>query len=238
MCLALNARTATRDVDALFRPAAEIRKAAETVAVHAGFDVPTDWLNDAVKGFLSPRGSFRDYREMSHLRVMTAEPEYLLAMKCMSMRIGEETHDVDDTCFLLDHLFPFGPSRDRELRRGPFRGRKILSCRTDSAEDILRSRRDHRGGQGERIHAPVTLNTCGLRAVIGWACPCTRTRHSCAAAHHARVAAVLETCIQLAARFDVVIEDEVVPLGKSGTPSAFHAACGPARPPRLRAGAR
>ncbi len=104
MCLALNVRTATKDVDALFRPAAEVRKAAETVAIQSGFDVPLDWLNDAVKGFLSPRGSFRDYREMSNLRVMTAEPEYLLAMKCMSMRIGEESHDVDDTCFLLDHL--------------------------------------------------------------------------------------------------------------------------------------
>lgn len=104
MCLALNARTATRDVDALFRPAAKVRKAAESVASHSGFDVPPDWLNDAVKGFLSPRGKFRDYREMSHLRVMTAEPEYLLAMKCMSMRIGDESHDVDDTRFLLDHL--------------------------------------------------------------------------------------------------------------------------------------
>ncbi len=104
MCLVFKVRTATRDVDALFHPAAEIRKAAEIAAIHSGFDVPPDWLNDAVKGFLSPRGRFRDYREMSNLRVMTAEPEYLLAMKCMSMRIGEESHDLDDTCFLLDHL--------------------------------------------------------------------------------------------------------------------------------------
>ncbi len=90
ICLALSARTATNDVDALFRPAAEIRRAAENVAIRLGSDVvPPDWLNDAVKGFLSPKGSFQDYREMSNLRVMTAEPEYLLAMKCMSMRIGD-----------------------------------------------------------------------------------------------------------------------------------------------------
>lgn len=58
MCLALNARTATSDVDAMFRPAAEVRKAAETVAVHAGFDVPTDWLDDAVKGFSAQEAAF------------------------------------------------------------------------------------------------------------------------------------------------------------------------------------
>lgn len=57
-----------------------------------------------MKGFLSPKGSFRDYREMSNLRIMTAEPEYLLAMKCMSMRIGDESHDMDDIRFLLNHL--------------------------------------------------------------------------------------------------------------------------------------
>ena len=104
MCLALHARTATKDVDALFRPASEIRKAAEIVASQSGFDVPPDWLNDAVKGFLSPRGDFRDYRELSNLRIMTAAPEYLLAMKCMSMRIGDESHDLDDARFLLDLL--------------------------------------------------------------------------------------------------------------------------------------
>jgi len=104
MCLALSARTATNDVDALFRPATEIRRAAENVAIRSGSDVPSDWLNDAGKGFLSPKGSFQDYREMSNLRIMTAEPEYLLAMKCMSMRIGDESHDVVDIRFLLNHL--------------------------------------------------------------------------------------------------------------------------------------
>jgi len=99
MCLALDSRDATRDVDAIFKPAKIVREAAARVATRAG--VPVDWLNDAVKGFLSPRGKFDDYLELSHLRVFVAQPDYLLAMKCASMRIGEEFHDVDDVRFLL-----------------------------------------------------------------------------------------------------------------------------------------
>lgn len=102
MCLALNARPATRDVDAFFRPTRLIRQAAARVGAKAG--VSPNWLNDAVKGFLSPKGDFEPYLEMSHLRVFVARPEYLLAMKCASMRLGEEFHDLEDVRFLLRYL--------------------------------------------------------------------------------------------------------------------------------------
>jgi hypothetical protein len=42
-----------------------IRQAAGRVAARA--DVPDDWLNDAVKGFLSPRGHFDSYLDLDHL---------------------------------------------------------------------------------------------------------------------------------------------------------------------------
>ena len=102
MCLAYTARPSTQDVDGLFRPAREVRDAAARVAVQAG--VQPDWLNDGVKAFLSERGEFILFLELDHLRVMVAQPEYLLAMKCLSLRIGAEFHDEDDVRYLLRHL--------------------------------------------------------------------------------------------------------------------------------------
>ena len=102
MCLAFVARAATRDVDAYFEPTAVIREAAGRVAVRTG--APSDWLNDAVKGYLSPKGDFDHYLELTHLRVFVATPEYLLAMKVASMRLGEEFHDLDDVRYLLRYL--------------------------------------------------------------------------------------------------------------------------------------
>jgi hypothetical protein len=102
MCLAYAARPSTQDVDGLFRPARQIREAAARVAMQAG--VQPDWLNDGVKGFLSEHGEFRVFLELDHLRVMVAQPEYLLAMKGLSLRIGAESHDEDDIRYLLRHL--------------------------------------------------------------------------------------------------------------------------------------
>lgn len=102
MCLALDARAATRNVDAWFKPASIVREAAARVANRVS--VPADWLNDAVKGWLSPRGTFDPYLERPHLKVFVAQPSYLLAMKCAAMRLGEEFHDLDDVRFLLRYL--------------------------------------------------------------------------------------------------------------------------------------
>jgi hypothetical protein len=102
MCLAYNARPSTADVDAVFRPAAQVRKAAERAAVKA--NMPAEWLNDGVKGFLSENADFAAFLELDHLRVMVAQPHYLLAMKCLAMRIGAEFHDEEDVRYLLRHL--------------------------------------------------------------------------------------------------------------------------------------
>jgi hypothetical protein len=99
MCLAYAARPSTQAVDALFRPPAAVREAAARVATRAKMKV--DWLNDAVRGFMSSRGDFAPFLELDHLRIMVAQPEYLLAMKCVAMRIGAEFHDEDDIRYLL-----------------------------------------------------------------------------------------------------------------------------------------
>lgn len=102
MCLAYGARASTQDLDAIFRPVASVREAAARVAILASLD--PGWLNDAVKSYLSERADFAPFLELDHLRVMVAQPEYLLAMKCLSMRIGAEFHDEADVRYLLRHL--------------------------------------------------------------------------------------------------------------------------------------
>jgi hypothetical protein len=102
MCLVLDARASTMDVDGLFKPAALVRKLAKQVGLDTGID--ENWLNDGVKGFFSENGQFDDYLELSNLNIYTATPEYLLAMKCLAMRIGAEFHDIADVQYLLRYL--------------------------------------------------------------------------------------------------------------------------------------
>ena len=102
MCLVYNARPATKDVDALFQPTKKLRQAAAKVGLQAG--IKGDWLNDAVKGYVSNQGKFNIFLELSHLRIFVSRPDYLLAMKCLALRIGEEFHDLNDIRYLLRYL--------------------------------------------------------------------------------------------------------------------------------------
>jgi len=99
LCLALRARPSTRDVDAYLEPTRAVREAAARVA--AAHNVPDGWLIDAAKGYPSPAGKYRPFLDLPNLRVLTAEPEYLLAMKCLAFRLGAEFHDEGDVRFLL-----------------------------------------------------------------------------------------------------------------------------------------
>lgn len=102
MSLVYDERASTRDVDAYFLPTMKIRRAALRVALNAG--VNDDWLNDGVKGFLSEKGKFDSFLELSNLKILCAQADYLLAMKCLAMRIGAEFHDIDDIRYLLRYL--------------------------------------------------------------------------------------------------------------------------------------
>lgn len=100
MCLVFDARKSTRDVDAIFKPPALMRKMIAEVA--EDFDFEKDWLNDAAKGFI--QGNFKqvDVLNLSHLRVWAPEPKYMLAMKCLSARW--DTLDRKDVMFLVENL--------------------------------------------------------------------------------------------------------------------------------------
>lgn len=107
IALAFDYRRATKDVDAvLMAEPAFVRRAIAQIAAER--DWPEDWLNDAVKGFLSEHQELALHRsypsaQSPGLRVFVPSPRYLLAMKCMAMRIGgvEESQDVQDIRHLI-----------------------------------------------------------------------------------------------------------------------------------------
>jgi hypothetical protein len=100
MCLVFNARAATKDIDAIFKPTREIREACKKIAKE--FDLPEDWLNDAAKGFFLSDPPRQDVLNYSHLRVWAPSADYMLAMKCTSARF--DTFDKDDVVFLIQHM--------------------------------------------------------------------------------------------------------------------------------------
>lgn len=108
LALAFDIRRATRDVDAVVHGSPNfLRGAAVEVAQEEGW--PEDWLNDGVKGFTSAKEqmSLMEVFEASPvggLRIHLPSPEYLFAMKCMSMRPEgiDGSHDISDIEALAD----------------------------------------------------------------------------------------------------------------------------------------
>jgi hypothetical protein len=94
MALAYSTRRVTKDIDAVFEPKELIYEAAARIAGELG--LPDDWLNDAAKGFMP--GEDDDARPIPDVRgieITTASPRYLLAMKLLAMRIGEDDEDIE-----------------------------------------------------------------------------------------------------------------------------------------------
>jgi hypothetical protein len=107
LVIAWDSRVSTRDVDAIVAgDAGFVRKATAQVAEENGW--PADWLNDGVKGFISDRQEMMAHGvypsiDSPGLRVYVPTAEYMLAMKCMAMRIGgaDSSRDVEDIKFLV-----------------------------------------------------------------------------------------------------------------------------------------
>lgn len=96
MCLFYDARPSTKDVDAVFRPATEMRQAIKRVA-HK-YNLKDDWLNDAVKGYVVQHKK-SILQELPNLKIYVPDPSYLLAMKTLAARV--DTTDKADIQFLI-----------------------------------------------------------------------------------------------------------------------------------------
>ena len=100
MCLVFQSRKATKDIDGIFEPTEEIRKAAKKVAREFGLDA--GWLNDAAKAYFHGDPPREPVLQLSNLRVWAPRADYMLAMKCISARF--DTNDREDVQFLLKYL--------------------------------------------------------------------------------------------------------------------------------------
>jgi len=101
MVLCFQAREATKDIDAIFEPSSIIRKAAKKVAKLN--NLPVDWLNDGVKGFLPKEVLEKKLLlDLNNLKVWSPSAKYLLAMKSISARF--DSNDGADVRFLINHL--------------------------------------------------------------------------------------------------------------------------------------
>lgn len=99
MCLVYDARPATKDIDAIFKPTRQIREATGRVA--SAHNLRSDWLNDAVKDFVVPHPQ-RILFDFPNLKVYVPAPDYLLAMKALAARM--DTEDVPDVKLLINQL--------------------------------------------------------------------------------------------------------------------------------------
>lgn len=102
MTIVFQAREQTKDIDAVFEPALPVRDAVRRIAHREG--LPEDWLNDAVRGFVTPAGQFDPYFDGEGLRVFVASAEYVLAMKILAMRPEGVAPDQADIRFLCRYL--------------------------------------------------------------------------------------------------------------------------------------
>jgi hypothetical protein len=100
MCIVHSARDMTKDVDALYEPKSEINEIVKQIATDG--NLPDDWLNDSVKGFMTENAPSEKVMELAGLTISTVPAEYLLTMKLMSARYGEK--DADDIAFLMKEL--------------------------------------------------------------------------------------------------------------------------------------
>jgi predicted nucleotidyltransferase len=100
IALAFDARRATRDIDALFVPHGVVLEEARVVAEE--FGLPPWWLNEQASAYVAPGVDIHAPRifDRPGLRVTTASPERLLAMKALAAR----PRDEDDIRLLASHL--------------------------------------------------------------------------------------------------------------------------------------
>ncbi|HEX7838823.1 MAG TPA: hypothetical protein VF469_15205 [Kofleriaceae bacterium] len=99
MAVYFQSRASTADVDAVFAPAPETRRWAQAVADE--LDLPSDWLNDGAKVYLTVGSEGPVLHRSAGIVVRTVALAHLLALKLMAWR---DDVDVGDALRILQAL--------------------------------------------------------------------------------------------------------------------------------------
>lgn len=136
LVLLFNARQTTKDVDAYFvRPEPSVlRRAAEAVAER--LQLPSDWLNDAAKGYFVGLSAGDVLYHSRTLIVRAAANEQLLAMKLAAWR---DAVDRADAALLLSQLH--GSAEDIWSAIRPFVPHALLDKASYAFEDLWEATR-------------------------------------------------------------------------------------------------
>lgn len=133
MALGYDGGRVTRDVDAVFVPAPEVRRIAEEMSGPHGLE--PDWLNDAAKGFLpGPDEHPRTVFESESLLVQVPSPEYLLAMKLLASR---DDRDLDDAALLCTRLGFTSPDECIDLLTAAYPAAQLLPRHRYVADEVI-----------------------------------------------------------------------------------------------------
>jgi|GEM_PF-293878 len=102
LCLVHDARENAHDVDAIYEPKSGIDKLAKEVATE--LNLSNGWLNDNVSQYVNKNMPSDFVATHGALKIMTATPEYLLAMKMNSACEANRKRDIEDLKFLLEKV--------------------------------------------------------------------------------------------------------------------------------------
>jgi hypothetical protein len=141
MCLAFSARSATKDIDAVYEPKTVINELAAKIARQK--DLPASWLNDSVKGFMNAAAyeNKLPLQSYSNLKLYSVLPEYLLAMKLMASRTDSDT-DKNDIIFLMKYLGIDSSEKAIRLIESVFKTEHILPKTRYVIEECLEAIRE------------------------------------------------------------------------------------------------
>lgn len=145
------------------------------------------------------RGDFAPFLELDHLRVMVAQPEYFLAMKCLALRIGAEFHDEDDVRYLLRHL-DIGTSEQAVAvitRYYPLE--RFLRKTLDAPAELLPPRFDRATYESGRSKCARGLAAIRRSAQLAQPCAADRMQYS----RYQRPHLLIQPCPRMPLRFAV-----------------------------------